>query len=399
MAATEEAKRLAEFDAEKAHAMARARGEVLARQHQRIVETEAHQAHLIDMLHTALAQLGMSIEEIKALGGVGEQKSVEDSARVPHVEDSAAEAAVSVQQDGHAAGGNTNNSSIDNNDGRVESPISPHMFTIYSNDLSDTPPAAPDTMLNIHRQDQGNSATKWKDISEAAALSPNPPTASAMNTPVQQQLHPNHHHHSMQLPATVERRAKHLANLIVPQLKPEQLASLVQLGSKASSPSAITPNTQRQMLQVVYETRGENDPGAEGAALAGKEANIRVNTEEGSHQAKEAVRPNEKKKQLGAKKSSKATAVSAPRFSTFNTSEVLKPAGIHPSEDLIRAILPPSMVNNESEEQAARQQRAMERLKARLNNKLSSSGKKKKSPKGSLRERAEKEAARALFAA
>jgi len=79
----------------------------------------------------------------------------------------------------------------------------------------------------------GDSATKWKDISVVAALSP---TCTATTPPAE---------------FSVEAQAQKLAEMIIPHLNSSQLESLVHIGASIGSPTTITPGTRRKVLQKI----------------------------------------------------------------------------------------------------------------------------------------------------
>lgn len=248
---TKKEKRALEFAKAKVEALASARGHSLMRCQQAVKAAEEQQVQLSEVLRLALDKLGLGVKTPDSACMSQDYKHTAEAAPADHrgtAADCQRQEAVAVE---HPAAQlfmspPPQHSVAQQRPASAESASrqSPSGFTVYSNELSDTPLAQP----TADAEEECASATKWRDISEVVAQSP----ASAVATP------PTIGEQQAAVAVAVEEHARRLAQMIIPQLETTQLESLVNIGASMASPSYLPQDVRQKMLQTLASSQELN---------------------------------------------------------------------------------------------------------------------------------------------
>ncbi|KAG7673292.1 hypothetical protein Ndes2526B_g03277 [Nannochloris sp. 'desiccata'] len=297
IAEVKEDKRLAEFAQARAEQLAIARGEALYKCQERLTEAERQQVQLADVLKLTLDKLGMRLTPSPAPTASQEYErspgqlldrpagplfasahglAIDRSATMLAPRNTTEVALYPKQQYSSSAS-------------EPDTPLSG--FTVYSNELHDSPGAAgarPDsrahspTYYNNNNSDNAkdneqqyqqqrqylekprpSSATKWKDISEVVQRRSNSQSPDCTTPLGPAAMHVNGNNSTLavsgansgQLDADSE--ADKLAKLIIPHLQASQLESLVRFGASLGSPALASPTMQRHLMDAIRKSRTE----------------------------------------------------------------------------------------------------------------------------------------------
>lgn len=222
--AAREAQRKAEFAEAKAEQLAIARGEALYRCQERLTEAQTQQVQLAEILKVTLDKLGMGLTPSPA-------SSVHLRELSPGLLADRPIGPLFPPSILHIPGEHMRSHSPQS---QPDTPLSG--FTVYSNDLHDSPTAEsrPSEGNSEHpTTDSGGSSTKWKDISEVARTSP---TSSGQQ------------HRALEAQQNSGARRLASANT-VPRMEASQMDSLVRVGASIASSARESSVTQQ-----VYDT-------------------------------------------------------------------------------------------------------------------------------------------------
>lgn len=280
--AAREEKRMAEFEAARAHAMSEARGATLLKKNAALEEARAQQVKLSEMLQVALGKLGYEFVPEPESPPVAPTSP--DTGKTDPLEERSRKDQLWPEKgsendilDGEFDGENTRDSSsgfgnLKPDSGwhkhsaqeqglnrRLESTPNPRKgnikdndFVIYSNELSTTPsPVAPLSLDGESALSSGisDSGTKWKDISEAVVASS---VEKEFKTPsMNTMLHTN-------IQASAESWAEQETQRLLSQLNASQLESLVEFGNMAASGLITSPEMRQKVLEVVHHGKSGN---------------------------------------------------------------------------------------------------------------------------------------------
>jgi hypothetical protein len=274
LAEAKEEKRLAEFAQARAEQLAIARGEALYKCQERLTEAERQQVQLADVLKLTLDKLGMGLtpsplpqsEYERSPGQLPDRPAGPLFASANGLAVDTDLASVDHQKQQHHSSSAS----------EPDTPLSG--FTVYSNELHDSPGAAgrdsrarsPTYYTNIDNERQQrrqyleslrpSSATKWKDISEVAAPGNNrssspdcatPLGAAPLTAPLNGTLA------TTAAGVDADAEADRLAKLIIPHLQASQLESLVRFGASLGSPTLASPQMQRHLVAALRKSRNE----------------------------------------------------------------------------------------------------------------------------------------------
>ena len=250
--AVKEAQRQAEFAEAKAEQLAIARGEALYRCQERLTEAQTQQVQLAEILKVTLDKLGMGLtpsptnslapRELLSPGLLADRPAgplfPPSSLEIPN---------------GHRTASHSNHSPISESD----TPLSG--FTVYSNDLHDSPQVEAQSRPShsgSERPDSGGSSTKWKDISEVATRAS--PTALPIGIASGQVPQQNHTAAGMAATANQHTLRNHMVKKTNTENMPppparcmdaSQMDSLVRVGASLASSFP-----EASITQQVYDT-------------------------------------------------------------------------------------------------------------------------------------------------
>jgi hypothetical protein len=278
LAEAKEEKRLAEFAQARAEQLAIARGEALYKCQERLTEAEQQQVQLAEVLKLTLDKLGMGLtpsplpsqEYERSPGQLPDRPAgpLFASSNGHAIDTSTAMIAASINTTTTELAVVGTHHQLNSSSSEPDTPLSG--FTVYSNELHDSPTAArgldsrarSPTYYNNNEQQQRrqyleslrpSSATKWKDISEVVhRSSPDCATPLGVGAPL---VNINNAVASSGLDSDAE--AGRLAQLIIRHLQASQLESLVRFGASLGSPTLASPTMQRHLVDALRKSRNE----------------------------------------------------------------------------------------------------------------------------------------------
>lgn len=275
-----EEKRHAEFAAARAHALSEARGSALLKKNAALEESRDQQVKLGEMLQAALVKLGYefvpetdSPPVAPASPDTGRTSMVhwESGKRVDIVlpkscdgdndpfegtDDLESKLRNHVGTDSHAIlemnedEGHNGSETEKYCDEQSEYGDVEKEFVIYRNELSNTPSPHPKLPVQqLSDVNSSDSATKWKDISEAAIHSPSSNNGNDMNTPPSNVV-PSE---PTNFQISAENWAEQETQRLLAHLTQSQLESLVEYGNMAASGLITSPEMRQRVLEVVHQ--------------------------------------------------------------------------------------------------------------------------------------------------
>lgn len=290
LADSKEEKRLAEFAQARAEQLAIARGEALYKCQERLTEAERQQVQLADVLKLTLDKLGMGLTPSPA--PTASQIYERSPGQLPNrpagpLFASAHGLAIDTSTTMLAPKDTTDVAANQDQQYSASEPDTPLSgFTVYSNELHDSPGAAgprPDSRAHSptyypnnnsdnsndngqHYQKQRqyieksrpSSATKWKDISEVVQRSSNSQSPDCA-TPLGPSTVNSSGNGAIDVAgvSNIDSEADKLANLIIPHLQASQLESLVRFGASLGSPTLSSSTMQRHLVDALHKSHTE----------------------------------------------------------------------------------------------------------------------------------------------